>query len=61
MATADDFVNDALLEGQLVQLWQDNPCLYVVQSVELKNRDLRITALKEIGEKLQSQWYVRSI
>lgn len=53
MAAIEVIVNEALTEDKLVELWQEYPCLYAVQSAEFKNRDLRQQAAEEIAEKLE--------
>ena len=46
-----ELVTDAILEDQLVDIWQEYPCLYV-RSSDFKNRDSREKAQQEIAEKL---------
>ena len=50
---SNEFINDALLEEKLVDLWPDYPCLYDVRSQDFKDRNKRDKATSEIAEKLE--------
>ena len=52
MAVISEVVNEYILDDNIVNLWPNYPCLFDSRSPDLKNRDKRQKAHKEIAKKL---------
>ena len=52
MASSNAIVAEAILEEKLADHWLDYPCLYIVRSPDLKNREFCNKSTQEIAEKL---------
>ena len=50
---ASEFLNEAILEEKLVDLWQYFLCLYDARSAEFRDRVKRDQAVHEMAEKLE--------
>ena len=57
MAASSAVVAEAMLEGQIADIWPDYACLYDVRSPEFKNRKLRDRAIQEMAEKLGNRYF----
>ena len=60
MAAPAEYLNDAVLEENLVDFRPDYPCLYDVRSPDFTNREKRDLAVEEIAEKLQTTGEINS-
>ena len=48
----DSYINDAVIEDKLVEIWSSYPALYDVRSPDFKNRDKKEHALVAIETEL---------
>ena len=55
MAGNSEFLNEAILEEKLVDVWQEYPYLYDVRSQEFKDRVKREQAVREMTGKLEQK------
>ena len=55
MAGNSEFLNEAILEEKLVDVWQEYPYLYDIRSQEFKDRVKREQAVREMTGKLEQK------